>query len=227
MTTSPVEVDGWTVSSDAEARELAARALRGELGALPTDAGRFDGIKRAWKTLQNTPWADAFARAMADGLTDPDRRDAAIFFFGKAPDAAGGEHLLDLVKAARASSVALDAETLSNALNAVGRRMMAGDGDALAFGRADATQPGGPEPYIAALTRADPDWVMAHAEAIVEQHPDAALPILVNLQDSGHDPVPTGVAIARHAKRSASFKKYLPQFIDDAAPIQQAMRKRR
>jgi hypothetical protein len=209
MTTSPVEVDGWTVSSDAEARELAARALRGELGALPTDAGRFDGIKRAWKTLQNTPWADAFARAMADGLTDPDRRDAAIFFFGKAPDAAGGEHLLDLVKAARASSVALDAETLSNALNAVGRRMMAGDGDALAFGRADA------------------DWVMAHAEAIVEQHPDAALPILVNLQDSGHDPVPTGVAIARHAKRSASFKKYLPQFIDDAAPIQQAMRKRR
>jgi len=225
MIATPLEIDGVAISSAAGVQELASRALEGALGALPTDGGPFDGIIRVWAALEATPWAEVFSQEMASGLANSRQREAALFFFGIAPRAPGGEALLALVESARAGTDALAPGELQKALEALGGRMIAGDSAALSFGRGDALGAGGPEAYIAALTCADPDWVIAHAEAIVERHPEAGLAILFNLQEAGYDPVPTGIAIAPHARRSSTFKKNLARFIDDAAPIRQAMRR--
>lgn len=224
MVSTPLTVDGRVVASEDDARALAAAALAGHLGAMPGDSGPFDGVTRAWQAIDGSPWADAFAEAMAAGLNVSETAEAAVHFFTIAPGAPYGDRLLARLGAARSGAEPLDAERLSGALHALGRRAMGGDTAALAFAQRDASSGQDPEPYIAALTRADPDWVTAHAEAIVKVHPQVALPILFNLQSIGVDPTPLGVAIAPHAKRAPSFGKMLARFIDNPGPIKRAMR---
>ena len=101
----PLQVDGWNVASDDDARALAERGLTGGLGALPSDAGPHDGLMRAWEAVRQTPFADAFARAVVAGLSDAKKRDAALFFLAKVPDAPGADALLQLVQSARAGQV--------------------------------------------------------------------------------------------------------------------------
>lgn len=226
MSDSPVVIDGYTVMDASDARELAAVALDGGLGALPTDGGPFEGIRRAWQAIEGTVFARPFAEQMAEGLNDSSRRGAALFFFGCAPKAPGGDTLMELARAGRSGEVTLQPAEINSALNALGQRVMAGDDAARGFLRQAALGPASPEPYIAALSYADPDWVIEHAVQIVEGHPEVGLPLIYNLQEAGRDPVPTGIAIAPIVKGSAAFRKNLPRFIDDHEPIRRAMKKR-
>ena len=94
MTASPLQIDGRLVQSADDAKALARAALAGHLGAMPGDNGPFDAITRAWRAIEGSPWADAFAEAMADGLGALETVGAAIHFFGQAPTAPHGDRLL-------------------------------------------------------------------------------------------------------------------------------------
>ena len=165
MASTPLTIDGRVVGSDDEARALAQAALAGHLGATPFDSGPYDANTRAWQAIEGSPWADAFAAAMADGLGASETVEGAIHFFAQAPGAPHGDRLLARIVAARSGAEPMSAERLSDALHALGRRAMAGDAAALAFAQKDATSGADPEPYIAALTRADPDWITAPKSA--------------------------------------------------------------
>ena len=80
-----------------------------------------------------------------------------------------------------------------------------------------------PEPYIAALTRADSAWVMQRTPQLAKTHPNVALPILFNLQSVGIDPTALGVAIAQDATRDPSFADRLDSYIKNSEPIRKAM----
>ena len=101
-------IDGRVVGSVDDARARAAAGMAGHLGAMPGDSGPFDGLTRAWEAIEGSPWADAFAEAMAAGLDVPETTEAAIHFFTQAPGAPHGDRLL-----ARSGADPLDAERLS------------------------------------------------------------------------------------------------------------------
>ena len=180
-----------------------------------------ESVMKAFRKHLGTPRGDRFSRGVAACLTDDDPRvrAQALLFFEAFPEAAGAELLVTLARSRRTLfagvpnpfAPSLDLEW--QLLRSIGARILRRDRDALAFGYSCAVEPGHAQPIIAALTFTDPDWVVAHAEAIVSANPGVAGTLLNSLQRSAHDVGAVGARIAPLAARDPKFQETLELLI--------------
>ncbi|MBN2494715.1 MAG: hypothetical protein JXR96_09015 [Deltaproteobacteria bacterium] len=231
-----VVVDTFDLTADTDFAALVRQVLLGRAGgSLPTDLDPADWLFRAYAELEGSPYRDRLAEGVSACLTDeePRVRSGALTFFERHPEARGAERIVELAEGPRAlfDGTASGTAALEDKLmRCVGARILAGDARAREIGRREALEPGRPVQLIAALTQADPDWIVEHAETIVDKTPATGLSILFNLQSIGRDVLEVGKRIARLAKRDRSFKRDLDRFIDDPGvreEIRAAMRERR
>jgi len=202
---TPMIVDGLALSDQTDFAALAREALLGGggLGGLPNDVLPLDAVDRLHADLAGTPYADRLSRGIAASLdAEPFVRYQALLFFEKHPQAAGAERIDDIVAGDRSLFEGV-VETTANAdlgfglLRALGARALAADGRARDLARREALAAGRALGVIAFITRADPDWAEANAEAIVRGTPGALGPLLFQLQLLERDIVPVGERLAR------------------------------
>jgi hypothetical protein len=219
---TPVRVDTVTFVDGFDYQGFARSLLSGSgvVGSLPSDQGPLDWLARALPLLSGTPHEARLTSAIGTLLTDgdPDVRAEASRFFGQFPAAAGADHLIDAANNHRGlfSGVTnTDGEDLDRLLlRAIGARTLAGDLRAIDVARREALSGTGGS-LIAALTKADPDWVTDHATEIVQHDPNAAVTILMNLERIGRPITDVGEKIAPLAAALPSFKRDLDRYIDD------------
>ncbi|MBI2566945.1 MAG: hypothetical protein HYV63_07950 [Candidatus Schekmanbacteria bacterium] len=218
-------IDGFDFAAIPDFREFSRQHLRGvgPLGTLPRDEAPIERLLDAYERLGGTPLVARLAEGIAACLNDPDPaiRWQVLIFFEKNPMAAGGERIVEAASGDRSGFRGVPdprgGDLEWKLLSAVGRRAGGGDVRALALAREEAIHPGQPTPLIAALTRADPDWVAAHAEEIARATPSTAAVILNNLQGSRHDVGALGERLAPVGARDPKFRGFIELFIDDPA----------
>jgi len=186
---------------------------------------RLDPGDEAWLLVAHDllKRGDRFSRGVAACLTDSDSRvrAQALLFFEAFPEAAGAELLVPMARTRRGlfagvpNPFAPSMDLEWQLLRSIGARILRNDADALAFGYACAVEAGHAQPIIAALTFTDPDWVVAHAEAIVTANPGVAATLLNSLQRSSHDVGAVGARIAPIAVRDPKFQETLELLILD------------
>lgn len=225
--TAPRQLDSFTLTDETDFADLARNTILGRIGGgMPHDSHPVAWVFRAYRELEGSPYQEKLAQGVAACLEDGDPvvRLGALIFFGSHPTAPGAERIITLVEGGRSR---FGSEELSNELmSALGAQIgLPGCDQALVLARREALE-GDPDHVMAALTQADADWVIEHAEAIVEAHPTTGMTILFNLQKVGGDVAAVGQRIAGSAKRDPTFSEELDDYIrdDDArALIRQAM----
>lgn len=226
--TEPKRLDSFTLTDETDFADLAASVLSGRVGGSTShDSGPTSWFDRAYPELDGSPYQDMLSRGVAACLTHSDSsiRLNALMFFASHPAAAGAETVLTVAAGDRA--LFREPKLQDKLMRALGALIKAGNTDALALGRQEALT-GDPDYLMAALAKADPDWVDEHAEAIVRANPSTGMTILYNFQKIGRDVTETGIRIAHLAKVDRGFSADLKEFIrdDDArAAIRKAMRK--
>ena len=202
----PLQIDGVTLSDTTDFAALLSDILRGGggAGALRSDMMPLDWVARVYPTLLGGPYADRFSDGVAACLTAPEPfvRHQALLFFEQFPHAHGGDRIEELVDGDRALFAGVrepptsDTDLEWSLLRALGARAGEGLGRALEQARRAALAAGKAQAVMAALASADPDWVVAHADAIVRGSPDAYAPMLRQIQRAGGDVAGLGARIA-------------------------------
>lgn len=176
----------------ADYHDLAQNVLSGRLGELRRD----DPYPVEWffrAVDEAGPHLDALTRGLSQCLDDADPlvRRQAMLFFQHHPNAAGAERVEALAQGDRSGLAQIADPMHPNdnlelaLLDALAARVRNGHGVAPA--KKIALEPGKALPLAAALMRKQPDWTVAHAEAIVRGTPSAAIAILVQLERMGRD----------------------------------------
>ena len=221
--TAPVRVDTVTLTDATDFDALARDVLRGGgFGAYPSDNAPVDWIFRAYEQVCDTPYAGRLSRGVAACLTcvEPEVRAQALLFFQTRPHAVGGDRVLDLLAGDRPLFAGIpdplhpDVDLEWQLLAALAARLASGDERAADLARAEALRPGKAQPFIGALARAAPDWVLAHAEDIVRASAEAGITILLALQ-GGTDLAQLAARIAPLCRSDPRFESYVTRFIDD------------
>lgn len=202
----------FNLSPGADFVDVARGILTGARGG----AGAYDGLPVDWLNrhydeLAASPYLDAFTNAVAELATDadPEVRTQVLTFFAWHPTASGAERLVELARGDRALFMGkspFGSEDLTDKLLGVVATIgAAGNRDALALAQSEALGPRA-DAVVATLTRKVPDWVVAHAEAIVKACRPCAAIILFNL--------PPPFSAAAVAERLAPFAGDDPEFRD-------------
>jgi len=220
----PVDYDGVTFAADTDYAALARRALLWELGgSLPYDDDALDWVYRALRALAGTSHATKLIAAITAAVTDEARmvRVRALSFIESYPRSWGAEYVVDVAAGDRKGFTGVpgwaesgdDLEGLL--LRAVASRINIGDERAIALAKKEALNPGQPQPLMAALTSADPQWVIDHAQEIARRTPATGVTMLHNLEQAGYDIAGLGVRIARDMASDPDFRDRLDRFVDN------------
>ena len=221
----PVDFDGVTFAADTDYAALARRALRWELGgSLPYDNDALDWVYRALRALAGTSHATKLIEAITGAVTDDERmvRVRALSFIEGHPKAWGAERVVEVAAGDRRGFKGVPGWTESGAdlewllLRAVASRIDIGDERAIELAKNEALNPGQPHAVMAALTGADPQWVIDHAEEIVRKTPATGVTMLRNLEQAGYDIADLGVRVARDMAGDPDFRDHLERFVDSA-----------
>ncbi len=190
----PAGVDGVEITSEADLRSVARRALAG----WSPDASRaIDRKGIGWlKTLHarfvGSELDGIVSRVAADGMTDPDprARAAALHFLNLFPFAPGAERIEDLVAGDRSLFTMRDplnseATIEDSLLGLLGRRVQHRDAAprSLALAREELLRPGCSDELFDFLGADDEDWLVRNAEAIVRANPKRWRALLEGLED--------------------------------------------
>jgi hypothetical protein len=224
-------IDGIALSDQTDFASLAHQVLRGDAGgAQRGDAQPLDWILRAYSQLAGSPLADGLSRGVAACLTapEPEVRGQALVFFQSQARAAGGDRISELVRGDRKLFRGVDdpihpgTDLEWQLLTALAARVGIGDPSALDLAKAEVEQPGRAAPLVAELAGAAPDWVIAHAEAIVKATPASGATLLIQLQ-TNTDVVALGRKIARWCHGDPRFETDISRFIDDPTARQRLL----
>ncbi len=230
--TPPVRVDIVTFDDELDFEALAHHVLsgRGGYGSLRNDNYPLDWIERAYRQVEQTPYAVRLAHGVAQCLTAPEpliRSQAMIFFQGHR-HAACGNRVVTLLAGDRSLFAGVpdpihpDVDLESRLLATLAARVTAYDTAALQLAMNEVLLPGKAGPLMAALAELEPDWLVQNAERIVSGNPEDGATLLIQLADGNHDMLDLARRVAPLSRSDPRFVDDITRFVDSAT-VRQAI----
>lgn len=230
----PRTVDNVTLTEETDFAGFVRAVLLGGggLGSLRSDCLPLDAVERLYAELADSPYAERLEHGIAVCLTDPDPfvRAQALAFFHAHPYAVADERVRELLAGDRRLFRAVPGPAGAGPdlewqlLDLLAYRVAKGDPWAVAMACAEVLQPGRAEPLIGALVEAKPEWVLSHAEEIVQNTPAAGTTLLILMQTAVDDLAGLARRIIPLCHGDEHFESDIARFIDEEAVRHELLR---